>query len=386
MIPETSDSPALLALLASDASVELKGRACQQLSLVGGPDAVPALAKFLDDAKLSVCARSALESITSPLAGEALLQALPTLADGCLGGAVDSLGVRREVAAVPALQGLVKDTARGAAVEALTALAKIATPEALATIQQTLTAGPAALKVPAAHAALAAARRLASLSQTEAAQPLLHAVMKAAVPAHIQAAAQAQLAVPYAKKSTHRLFDGKTFTGWEGDLAYFRIEDGVVKAGRLDRPIPQNEFLATLADYQDFELRVSMRLVGGKGNAGIQFRSQRVPNSREMIGYQADASPAFWGGLYDESRRRTFLGARPDAALIARVVKPDDWNDYVIRCEGPRIRLWLNAQPVLDFTETVPGVAPSGKIGLQIHSGGPAEAWYRQVELDELKA
>ena len=50
------------------------------------------------------------------------------------------------------------------------------------------------------------------------------------------------------------LFDGETFAGWEGNLDWFRIEDGALVAGRLDGPVPRNEFLCTVADYADFKI------------------------------------------------------------------------------------------------------------------------------------
>jgi hypothetical protein len=92
----------------------------------------------------------------------------------------------------------------------------------------------------------------------------------------------------------------------------------------------------------------------------------------------------YWGGLYDESRRNRFVAAPPDAATQAALVRPDDWNDYRIRCEGPRIRLWLNGRPTVDFTETDPAIPRRGVIALQIHGGPPAEASYRDLEIEEL--
>lgn len=41
-------------------------------------------------------------------------------------------------------------------------------------------------------------------------------------------------------------------------------------------------------DYGDFELRLEAKLVGPGENAGIQFRSERIPNHHEVIGYQCD--------------------------------------------------------------------------------------------------
>lgn len=56
------------------------------------------------------------------------------------------------------------------------------------------------------------------------------------------------------------LFSGKDFTGWEGNLEFFRIEDGAVVAGRLNERVPRNEFLCTMQDYRDFELRLQIRV------------------------------------------------------------------------------------------------------------------------------
>ncbi len=385
MIPEQSSAPALLALLATDAGTELKGRACRQLSIVGGPDAVPTLAGFLADEKISVFARSALESINDPAAGTALIKALPTLEGALLAGAIDSLGVRREASAVPALKTLAYDADRGAGPEAVSALGRIGTPPALATLETILTSGPSSLLLPAAHAALAAADRLLREDRADAAQPLLQALGTAALPGHLHAAARTLQTNPPPVVRKPQIFDGRTFNGWEGDFTWFRTANESIVAGRLDRPIPQNEFLCYHRDVEDFELRLQVRLLNGRGNGGIQFRSQRIEGEREMIGYQADVAPQHWGALYDESRRRKFLGTRPDPALITRILKPVSWNHYVIRCEGPRVRLWLNGVLTTDFTETDPTVPRMGKIAVQIHSGSPAEVWYRALELEELR-
>ena len=85
------------------------------------------------------------------------------------------------------------------------------------------------------------------------------------------------------------IFDGKTFAGWEGDLTIFRIQDGAIVGGTLERRIARNEFLCTTKTYGDFELRLKVKLLGGEGaNAGIQFRTKRIPNHHEVSGYQAD--------------------------------------------------------------------------------------------------
>jgi hypothetical protein len=181
-----------------------------------------------------------------------------------------------------------------------------------------------------------------------------------------------------------RLFDGRTFDGWEGNLKMFRIEEGAIVGGTLKEKIPRNEFLTTTREFADFELRLKFRVLGNDPNAGIQIRSRRIPNHHEMIGYQADIGQRYWGALYDESRRNKIL-AGPDRQTMEKAVRRDDWNDYIIRAEGRRVQLWLNGVQTVDYTEADEKLEQTGIIGLQIHSGQPAEAWYKDIVIRELK-
>jgi hypothetical protein len=69
--------------------------------------------------------------------------------------------------------------------------------------------------------------------------------------------------------------------------------------------------------------------------------------------------------------------------MIERL-KADDWNQYEIRCEGTRIQLFVNGVRTLDYTETDPTIPLFGIIAVQIHSGPPSEAWYRNIAIAEL--
>ncbi len=195
--PTSPPSPvetAALAVLASDAGLREKARACQELGDFGGPASVPALAALLGKEHLADYARSGLEGIKDPSAGEAVRTALPTLEGRYLAGAVNSLGVRRDTAAVPALQKLALDPKRGAAEAAIASLGMIATPAAAKTLQTILVSGPAALRVPAAHAALVAAEQLVRDGNTTAARAVLNAVVQALPPGHVATAANDRVA------------------------------------------------------------------------------------------------------------------------------------------------------------------------------------------------
>ena len=185
-----------------------------------------------------------------------------------------------------------------------------------------------------------------------------------------------------------KLFDGKSFKGWEGDtLKTWRIENGAIVGGSLVTKVPNNEFLCTTRSYANFVLKLKFKLTGTEGfiNTGVQFRSKRLTDpAYEMIGYQADLGDKFWASLYDESRRNKTLIA-PEASLIKKILKPGDWNDYEVRAENRRIRIFLNGQLTVDYTESDASIPQTGLIGLQIHGGGKAEVAYKDIFIQELK-
>ncbi|MFN8004090.1 MAG: DUF1080 domain-containing protein [Acidobacteriota bacterium] len=189
------------------------------------------------------------------------------------------------------------------------------------------------------------------------------------------------------QKGATKLFDGKSFNGWEGDLKIFRIAEGALVGGTLQAPIARNEFLCTKQEYGDFVLRLKFKLLGdpARANAGIQFRSRRIPNNHEVIGYQADLGQNYYGALYDESRRKKVL-ASPAPEQINQILKRDAWNDYEIRAEGKRIRLALNGAQTVDYTEADAQIEQRGCICLQIHGGPASEAWYKDIVLTPLTA
>jgi hypothetical protein len=183
------------------------------------------------------------------------------------------------------------------------------------------------------------------------------------------------------------LFDGESFAGWEGNLDWFRVEEGSIVAGSLDRKIPHNEFLCTASSYEDFELRLQARLKGAGDNAGVQFRTSRIANSTEVSGYQCDIGTAWnrpvWGALYDESRRNKLL-AEGEPRIIASALKSDQWNELMVRAFDNHIQIWLNGSLTVEYTETDLSIAKQGIIALQIHSGPPTEAWYRNIRIREI--
>ena len=185
-----------------------------------------------------------------------------------------------------------------------------------------------------------------------------------------------------------RIFDGKTFKGWEGDTnKTWRIAEGALVGGSLKESVPHNEFVCTTRGFTNFVLRLKFKLAGSEGfiNGGVQVRSKHVDNPPyELSGYQVDmGDPEWWGCLYDESRRNKVV-AKSDMAEVNKVLKRGEWNDYVIRCEGKRLRASLNGYQTFDYTEPDDAIPQFGIIGLQVHGGGKTEAWYKEITIEEL--
>lgn len=195
------------------------------------------------------------------------------------------------------------------------------------------------------------------------------------------AAGMALPAADAAEDGFDPLFNGKDLDGWEGDPFLWKVEDGMV-VGRSPG-IAYNDFLTTTEEYSDFVLRFQIQLVDNVGNSGVQIRSRRVPGSMEMIGYQVDVGPSWWGSLYDESRRRVTLAA-PSEATIKKALKPTDWNDYEVQASGKHIVLRLNGVVTVDYTEEDESIEQTGLIGLQVHSGPPLEARFRSIRIKRL--
>lgn len=183
-----------------------------------------------------------------------------------------------------------------------------------------------------------------------------------------------------------KLFDGKTFKGWEGDTLTWRIQDGMLVGGSLDTRVPHNNFLSTKKIYHNFYLKLKIKLTGTEGfvNSGIQFRSVKATNpAYEMIGYQADWGKDYWASLYDESRRNKTLMKANEADVLSWI-KQGDWNTYEIRAENERIRLYINGKQTVDYTEIDASIPQSGLIALQIHGGAKAIVAFKDIYLQEL--
>ncbi len=95
------DAPKLIQLLKDPAAtVFQKAKACHRLAVIGGKDAVPALAALLGHPELSNYARFGLEPNPDPSADAALRAELTRLEGRLLAGVATSLGVRQDAKSI----------------------------------------------------------------------------------------------------------------------------------------------------------------------------------------------------------------------------------------------------------------------------------------------
>ena len=203
------------------------------------------------------------------------------------------------------------------------------------------------------------------------------------------------------------LFDGASLRGWDGDPAFWRVENGAITGQSTEQhPLQQNTFLIWRGGAPaDFELKIEYRI--DATNSGIQFRSVQVPPGGDvgrwvMKGYQADIDFAnqFTGQIYEE-RGRGFLAMRGQAVYIPdgwrpreigrlqqtgdelkRIIKTADWNHVHIIARGSTIIQILNgAVTSVVIDDDTKNRALDGLLGLQLHAGPPMKVGFRNIWL-----
>jgi hypothetical protein len=122
--------PAALVAILNDpqGSIYAKAKACQRLAVTGDASAVPALKALLLNPHLNHYARTALEPNPAPEAAAALRDVLGQLKGKQLIGVINSIGVRRDRAAIDALAALMADADAEVVAAAAAALARARPP------------------------------------------------------------------------------------------------------------------------------------------------------------------------------------------------------------------------------------------------------------------
>ena len=183
---------------------------------------------------------------------------------------------------------------------------------------------------------------------------------------------------------TKEFFNGKNLDGWEGLLdKFWRVEDGAIVGETKEDP-KHNTFLCSKKKYKDFELSFKIRLKDGKGNSGVQIRSEILdPKKFTVKGPQADIGQGYWGSLYGENFGGMMKACPKD--FVKNHVKEKDFNNYYIKCVGKHVTIKINGETSVD--DDFPKMPDEGIIAWQLHAGFPAmEVTFKDIKFTEIKA
>jgi hypothetical protein len=197
------------------------------------------------------------------------------------------------------------------------------------------------------------------------------------------AGAVKQELTPATAENAGTLFNGKDLTGWDtrGVEGLWSVQNGEI-VGKTATGLKQNEFLSSRLIVGDFRLTLKAKLVPNTENSGIQIRSERVTGKQahEMRGCQVDMGQGWWGKLYEESGRGLLWPPKGQQKSYDQFVNKGEWNTYEILAVGNKIRTALNGNLCVDLEDDK--IAKSGVIALQVHSGGPMEVRFKDLELE----
>ncbi len=162
------------------------------------------------------------------------------------------------------------------------------------------------------------------------------------------------------------LFDGKTLYGWKAESnVNWHVKDGEIRADKGAMGL-----LRTTSQFDDFEIRLEFKSTPTT-NSGLFLRTSPRPKD-----------PA--DDCFELNIAQTDQNPFPTGSLVFRVqatvdLEPDQWNCYRAVAEDNRLRVWVNDQQTLDYTNPKP--LGRGFIGLQFREGAIA---FRHIALKPL--
>ncbi len=181
----------------------------------------------------------------------------------------------------------------------------------------------------------------------------------------------------------HVLFDGTDLDQWEtAGSAKWRIEDKHMVGGQDGDP-KRSGLIMTKKSYKDFELELDFMIdEHGKYNSGVYLRHQTGGTRRR--GYQINigrgAAEEYVGLFLNDWLDK---GDEKDA-----IRKPLEWNHLRIRAKGAHIQVWLNKQPIVDYTDPdpAPHLLAAGSIAFQTYGAEGHSGWvkFRDIKIKEL--
>lgn len=229
------------------------------------------------------------------------------------------------------------------------------------------------------------------------------------------------------KKSENKfvsIFDGKTLREWEGDSAYWSVEEGAITGEvKPNNLLQHNSFIIWKGGAPaDFELKGEFKITA-QGNSGINYRSARVTDIPFALrGYQADldGQNLYTGQNYEERKRTTlaFIGQKTivdpcfgpsdpidlrakiqnnawtcvtvagslgTTELLKQSIKSNQWNRFHLMIKGNRLLHYINGILFSDVTDNdTVNRTQKGLLGMQVHVGPAMKVQFKNLYLKEL--
>ena len=233
-----------------------------------------------------------------------------------------------------------------------------------------------------------------------------------------------------------KLWDGATFTNWEGETDVWSIQDGTIHADTTKTPGQHHiHYTGPGAVMRDFDLKVEVKISATGANGGIQYRSRllhaahggsiqdplgkKLPagvttlaqavaaglttaqaNPWQVSGYQfdMDSNNRYTGMLYEGQGRGIVMSPGTMVELLpnrvtarlgtvtetpADLIKPHqglagEWQQIQIIARGNTLIHMINGKVISVIVDDNPADrAPQGILSLQLEGSG--QIWYRNV-------
>jgi hypothetical protein len=186
--------------------------------------------------------------------------------------------------------------------------------------------------------------------------------------------------IPNPRTDWVSLFNGKDLTNWvKVGNEKWEVADGAIHGQGITK---EYGYLRTEKKYQDFHLSIRFKCEAD-GNSGVFFRSDFVPGTADVSqGLQFEIDRVIGrhtGGIYGDGRRWIVWPAPENETVI----RPNDWNEFLLKVEGNRYIARLNGVTVVDFTDPTPK-SFDGYISLQLHSGGQGNMRFKDIYIRDL--
>jgi hypothetical protein len=176
------------------------------------------------------------------------------------------------------------------------------------------------------------------------------------------------------------LFNGKDLSGWvKVGNEKWEVEDGAIHGQGVTK---EYGYLRTEKKYVNFHLFLRFKCEAD-GNSGVFFHVDFKPGTADVSqGLQFEIDRVIGhhtGGVYGDNRGWIVWPA-PE---LEPLIRPNDWNEMLMKVEDNRYVSYLNGVQMVDFTDPNPR-SFDGYIALQLHSGGEGNMRFKDIMIRDM--